>query len=424
MSRSASQRLVLLAPAGAMREAVREAAAGLSVAAVESPLEAVAALAMKPARALMAEVDCLAFREAEILSAARAACPQARLVAMAGADGELRLAGLRDLVDERVVGVAEARAAVRRLIEALENSQAVFGLEGRAVESGGVASPVGMTAGGISTPDLLAAAHVSLKRMADRVADESPESLAALLGEALMGVPGIEGAALLMLDEAEAARVLAVVGTGIGVDEALALRRAGGDRLWSSAGRGRWLMPVDLDGKASLGVLVRVAGGVDEASVLDALEPAALLAATRIETARQRAAALRMMTLDADTRLHRRGYFEPYVDALCRGARQRRREVLVVAARLEGGASAENPASAIRDLGQWLAQALKEGRVGRWDDRTAVLAAPARDVRHVQLMQQIVERARAELQQPAAVGVAVYPWDGENAAALVRAALI
>jgi GGDEF domain-containing protein/predicted transcriptional regulator len=396
--------IIVLAAEGELRSALPAALAAAQVRA--APLEALAELAAlnQPGpggarKVLVAATGSLGYRAEEILRAARsirptpeiylictaAEEPQAMDMVAAGADNYfVGPDGFEDLA-AAVEGRGQNKKEEHTLAPIKPGLQSV--------------APSG---------DVLKC----LSRIAELSHGSSGE-IAAGAVEALVEIDGVAGAGLRQGSE---------LVTRAGSEVAAAPGRKDWPRdEWLRADGDEWIWLDAAAEEPALALVARFEAQTPGAEFLTALSTAARVLLAVYATARQREAAVKVLSTDAETGLASRTYFDRYLAALCRRAAAQQAEVaLVLASPTElTPAATKGQLQALAALVQQSLGAVKVGRIEA-DVLAAVVTGPGAGELKSQL--QALAAALARTETAAAVGAAAYPWHASDGAELLLAA--
>jgi GGDEF domain-containing protein len=401
--------IIVLAPAGELPFTLPPALAAARVR--SAPLEALADLAApkKPGpggarQVLVAATASLGYRAGEILRAARSIRPEPEIYLLCIAAEEpqameMVAAGADDyfLAPDGFAELAEAVAGRGRHKEEHTLAPAKPGLQ--SVAPGG---------------DILK----SLSRIAE-LARRAPAEIAAGAVEALVGIEGLAGAGMLTAD-GRAALIARAGDLAEGAPAALGRKDWPRDE-WLRADGDEWIW---LDSSAEEPRLALVARLVDEtpaAEFLAALSTVARVLLAVYATARQREAAVKVLSTDAETGLASRAYFDRYLAALCRRAAAQQAEAALILASPADAAPAALQGR-LRTLGAIVQQSLGAVKVGRIGPDVLAAVVTGRGAAELKGQLQTLAAALARVGTAAAVGAAAYPWHASDGAELLLAA--
>ncbi len=356
-------------------------------------------------KVFVAATGTLGYRAQEILRAARTIRPEPEIYLICSAAEEpqaieMVAAGADDyfVVPE---GMEELAAAVegREIYKKEEHTLAPAkpGLQS-------VAPGVGVAPGG----DFLKC----LGLIAELARGSSGE-IAAGVVEALVGIEGVAGAGLRQGSEL-VARAGELAATAL-------VRRDWPRDEWLRADGDEWIWIDASAEEPGLALVARLEAATPGAEFLRAFSTTARVVLAVYGTARQREAAVKVLSTDAETGLASRTYFDRYLAALCRRAAAQQAEValvLVSPTELEPAAT-KGQLQALAALVQQSLGAVKVGRIEA-DVVAAVVTGPGAGELKVQL--QALAAALGRTETAAAVGAAAYPWHAGGGAELVLAA--
>lgn len=251
-----------------------------------------------------------------------------------------------------------------------------------------------------------------LSRIAELSHGSSGE-IAAGAVEALVEIDGVAGAGLRQGSE---------LVTRAGSEVAAAPGRKDWPRdEWLRADGDEWIWLDAAAEEPALALVARFEAQTPGAEFLTALSTAARVLLAVYATARQREAAVKVLSTDAETGLASRTYFDRYLAALCRRAAAQQAEVaLVLASPTElTPAATKGQLQALAALVQQSLGAVKVGRIEA-DVLAAVVTGPGAGELKSQL--QALAAALARTETAAAVGAAAYPWHASDGAELLLAA--
>lgn len=391
--------IILLARDEAVRERVHQGLPRVRV--HDTPLEALADVATTGARGFVATVAALGYRGAEILRAVRRACPDAPILLLCRPEEEPQARQLKDANDYFILplGIAEMARALAEV---------------RCRPRGQPSPPPPeMTAGDAATRigACLAAITAVAGRGPGLIARQAAYALAAL----------VEVSAAAVIEPGGAARVLATSDpTADWSDVAPALATAAQvPGRWVPSSERTWLFAADQSERPGTVLAVRCAAPNGE-SVLNALVPVAQVALALVTAAREKEAAVRVLSTDAETGLASRRYFDHYLASLCRQAMATHHEVTLALVSPTGDESG----TGLRALADVMGDELKAVKLARVDRRTlaAAFAGTAFADAAVRLRRLAERIDEAALPGPVAIGAACLPWQATDAESLLAAA--
>jgi GGDEF domain-containing protein len=409
--------IFVLAPEGEVRRRILAALPG--AVAHAAPLEALAELAAAEARGRKVFVTtpaALQYRYREILRAVRGdpsqpavylVCsteeePQAAEMAAAGADDYfLAPAGLADLA--RAVAAVDQRPTIPLPHRLGDSRGPVLRLSAREA----------------ATEELRTAARECLRQLA-LLATKGAAEIAAGGVECLLGIKLLTGAALLGADEPP----LQLAAAGEDGDWTADLDASAATDSWIPSGQGQWLYASSAIADPRLALAVRTRDESLSEELADELATYAQTFVAIYWAAREREAALRVLSTDAETGLASRRYFDHFLKALCRRATERRHEIALALFSPVGGAALAR--TALAPLAALLRESFagtKLARVGETQLAAILTGADAgADVLAGRLQDFAAKVGQAGLPAPVALAAATFPWQATDATSLLRAA--
>ncbi|NIA21186.1 MAG: hypothetical protein GWP05_04255, partial [Anaerolineaceae bacterium] len=314
--------IILLAPEADLRREVAEALPG--AAAYDSPLEALADFAAGSATALVATTGGLGYRGKEIIATARNAKAGSAVFVLGPPEEESPMAEL-----------AEAGAndyfvwpfGLHELTLAVAAHQRPQTIPMPRAESR--PSELRLRAARPQEPPLTSATR-RIMRTLGRLASQPSQQIASGGADALLEMDELAGVSL--FDLANPKAPLAWAGAPpetATIAKALLQPSLPIDR-WTPLAGGTWLLvgPAEEGGVASqLAVAASMAEGPVSAALLDELTSCANVLMALASAARQKEAALRVLSTDGETGLASRRYLDHYLAGLLRRAGQKRCEV-------------------------------------------------------------------------------------------------
>jgi len=446
MSRSATD-IIVLAPEGEIRRGVLEVLP--QAACYDSALEALADLAAGSARTFIATPAALAYRHEQILSAVRSARPGAAIYLVCAPQEEAVARSVKEAddyflcpygLDELAARATEqARAAARPTVRA--------GGQAERPAHPGASRRAGIGASGPAAPDTSAGVLRAVQECLRAIAGTARHSAAEIAQAAVNSAAGLQGiSAAAMLDSGRPSPVAASA-DATGLPARASQRNAASQSStvadeagWASAAkamtaaslpRDHWVRVDDRTwlysssgpeaGVAALAVRSGRAALPEE--LLDGLAVVAQVALALMAAARDRQAALQVLSTDAETGLASRRYFEHYLWSLCRRAAQMRREVTLVLASPAGDAAMAR--LTLHPLAELMKASFPGARPARADETTlaAVMAHAPGGAAPGDTMKKFLARiVEAALPLPVAIGAASFPWQASDAGTLLAAA--
>jgi len=400
--------IILLAPDDEIRRSVLGALPGARPYA--SPLEALADLATAPARALITTPAALGCRAAEILGAVRAARPESLIVVACRPEEEPQAMKIAGADDYFLVPFGLAALARRVLPAEAGPGTARAGAEGER-DAGPAASDVGLRA---AVYDGLQAIARAARQPAGRIADQTVKAVARF--------DGVSAAAVLTGRETPApAAARGAKADWSAAAAALARPDVPQDR-WVQADSLTWVyVPVGTGGTGPA-MAVRMGSAAHGERLLDALSALARVSLALVSAARDREAALKVLSTDAETGLASRRYIAHYLPALCRLAAESRREVALALVSPTGDPAMAR--TALVPLASLMTESFPSAKLARTGDRelAAVFAGVPAQTLAAQLEAFAARVDEAALSVPVAIASATFPWHGPDAGGLLGAA--